>query len=90
MKWRLLASMRFGVQNPVHLKVTNSIYRPDDGAGLYQEMSFDEHNDNPATIEIENPTDLKIQLEEFPCGKVFLSSRLRSQQFASMNLRLHG
>ena len=46
------------------------VYRSDD-VGLYQEMSFDEHNNNPATIEIENPMDFKIEREEYPSEKVF-------------------
>lgn len=49
------------------------IHRPDDGAGLYQEISFDKHNSNPATIEIDNPKDFKIEHEEYPNGKVFFN-----------------
>tara|TARA_R110001583_G_scaffold52178_1_gene162319 strand:- start:310 stop:981 length:672 start_codon:yes stop_codon:yes gene_type:complete len=48
------------------------VYRSDD-VGLYQEMSFDEHNNNPATIEIENPMDFKIEREEYPSEKVFFT-----------------
>jgi hypothetical protein len=47
------------------------VYRPEEGAGLYQEMSFDEHNNNPATIEIENPMGFKIEREKLPNGKAF-------------------
>jgi hypothetical protein len=48
------------------------VYRSDD-VGLYQEMSFDEHNNNPATIEIKNPMNFKIEREEYPSGKVFFT-----------------
>jgi hypothetical protein len=49
------------------------VHRSDDGAGLYQEMSLYEQNNNPATIEIENPVGFKIEREEYSGDKVFFS-----------------
>jgi hypothetical protein len=64
------------------------VYRSDDGAGLYQEMSFDKYNNNPATIEIENPMDFKIEREEFPSGKAFftLTAEIPSVRFDELSI----
>jgi hypothetical protein len=40
------------------------------GVGLYQDMTLAEINNNPATIELENPKDFKIESGEFRGGKV--------------------
>lgn len=52
------------------------IYRPDFGAGLYQELSIAEDNNNPATIEIENPTDFCVEREKYANGKSYLTLRV--------------
>ena len=59
------------------------IHRSHDGAGLYQKISFDKHNNNPATIEIDNPKDFKIEHEEYPNGKVFfkLTAEIPADRF---------
>jgi hypothetical protein len=64
------------------------IFRPDDGAGIYQELSFDEHNNNPATIEIKNPSDFKIERAQYPCDKVFftLTAEIPSERFDEIAL----
>lgn len=49
------------------------VYQSDNGTSLYQEMSFDEHNDNPATIQIEHPKGFKVVSEELSNGKAFIS-----------------
>jgi hypothetical protein len=40
------------------------IYHHYDGASLYQEMSFNKFNNSPATVEVKNPQDFKIEREE--------------------------
>ncbi|GAB1037693.1 hypothetical protein NM528_21670 [Shewanella algae] len=45
------------------------VYQGRDQFGLYQEMTFDK--DNPAVIEISNPTDFKIVSESNAEGKAF-------------------
>lgn len=52
------------------------IYQQDDGAGLYQDLSLDKHNSNPATIEIENPTDFRIERETLENGRAYFSLTL--------------
>jgi hypothetical protein len=52
------------------------IHRYDDGAGLYQEMSFDEPNNNPATIEVENPQDFKIEREGLSSNNAYFTLTL--------------
>jgi hypothetical protein len=43
------------------------------GAGLYQYLSLDKHNSNPAAIEIENPTDFRIERETLENGRAYFS-----------------
>ena len=52
------------------------IYRSDFGAGLYQELSLDEDNNNSATIEIENPSDFCVESEKYANGKSYLTLRV--------------
>jgi hypothetical protein len=46
------------------------IYQPDQGAGLYQEMSFDKYNNNDASIQIRSPADFLIESDSDYSGKV--------------------
>ena len=45
-------------------------------ANLYQEMTLGDSNNNPATIEITNPTDFLIESERFPNNKVLSTLRV--------------
>ncbi len=47
------------------------IYQDNKLFWLYQEITFDKDNDNPAVIEITNPIDLKIIYESNGQGKPF-------------------
>tara|TARA_R110000765_G_scaffold401690_1_gene497116 strand:+ start:892 stop:1515 length:624 start_codon:yes stop_codon:yes gene_type:complete len=52
------------------------IYRPDFGAGLYQELSLEENNNNPATVEIVDPTDFCVERKKYANGKSCLTFRV--------------
>ncbi|MDH0448806.1 hypothetical protein [Shewanella sp. GD04112] len=47
------------------------VYQDNEPFGLYQEITFDKDNDNPAVIEITNPIDFKIIYESDAEGKFF-------------------
>ncbi|MGI2103470.1 hypothetical protein ACRN9O_22140 [Shewanella oncorhynchi] len=47
------------------------VYQDNELFGLYQEITFDKDNDNPAVIEITNPIDFKIIYESNAEGKLF-------------------
>ena len=52
------------------------IYRPDFGVGLYQELSLEENNNNPVSIEIEDPTDFCVERKKYANGKSCLTFRV--------------
>ena len=47
------------------------VYKDNELFGLYQEITFDKDNDNPAVIEITNPIDFQIIYELNAEGKFF-------------------
>ncbi|MGL5665171.1 MAG: hypothetical protein ACRDD9_03480 [Shewanella sp.] len=47
------------------------VYQGNDQFELYQEMTFEKDNDNPAVIQIINPADFKVVSESNAEGKAF-------------------
>ena|SRR5690606_34684294 len=47
------------------------VYQKGDRFGLYQEITLERDNDNPAVVEITNPMDFKIIYESNAEGKSF-------------------
>lgn len=47
------------------------VYQENDQFGLYQEMTFDKDNDNPAVIQIINPANFMVASESNAEGTVF-------------------
>jgi hypothetical protein len=48
----------------------------EDDANLYQEMTSGNENNNPATIEVNHPSNFCIERETYPSGKAFFTLRL--------------
>lgn len=74
------------------------IYQPYRGAALYQELSLDDKNNNPATIEIESPQNFCVKREEYTPGTVsfLLRVEIDAEQFDTIAVewckkrKLHG
>jgi len=62
------------------------IYRSDeyqDEVGIYQELTFDTENTNPATISIKNPVNFSVSYETNVDGKTFgeLTAEITAEEF---------
>lgn len=47
------------------------VYQSEQGFGLYQEMTLEKNNDNPAIIEIANPVDFRVNYTTNADGEAF-------------------